>query len=171
MRRAFAGIAIAVACAAPAVARAQSQPSTGSVISIVAAPGTPEPLRTGDTLRVTLVLDMGSVSPTGDVGALQLDLQFPDSLLRYVSSTVGIAGGAGVANLKAPGRLAFAFARTQPEGRPQMKLFTAVFVAKPVLSESTGFELVAALTDAMISTSFKEYPRPAHRPARFSTGR
>ena len=115
--------------------------------------------RAGQTVSVPVVLDLSSVSSAGDLGSLQFDVRFNPALLQF-QSAASAASGASAANEVEPGRVRFAFAASEVQGKDVVTLVTLTFKVPATAAvgarEAIGIEYRVPPT----STSFQKYEMP-----------
>jgi hypothetical protein len=113
--------------------------------------------RPGDAIAVPVLLDMRTVSPTGDLGSAEVEVGFDPAELEFVGVDAP-AGGSADANLIAPGRVRLAYAGAAVRGTASFPLATlrmkvaagavghvaALSLSYPVPPTTTGFAPLAA---------------------------
>jgi hypothetical protein len=113
----------------------------------------------GRAVSVPVTLDLSKVSRSGDLGGIQLDLTYDATLLEYVAARPGLAGAA-VVNLVRPGRVRFAFASTDPQGRARVKLLTLHLRVKRGAKTGRTAALGVSILGRPFSTDFEAYRKP-----------
>jgi uncharacterized protein YjdB len=116
-------------------------------------------VKPGQTITVPVVLDLTKVSPTGDVGAAQFELQYDPAVLVFQAATAGVTGGTDF-NVPAPGTFRFSFAGTSAQGSPRLTLVTLTFQVAPGAAAGTQRALSLGYTARPASTGFQRYEAP-----------
>ena len=102
------------------------------VSTAFAAGGIRSTARAGDTVTVTVKLDMSFVGTTGDLGSAEFVLSYDPAVLTFVSAASGLTAGTGLTNNDQPGRVAFAMASTSAQASTDVTMMTAKFVVASV---------------------------------------
>lgn len=113
----------------------------------------------GQTFAVPVVLDLGKLGSSGDLGSAQFDLVFDPAVLQYVSAASALQGAAET-NLVSPGRVRFAFAGTSAQGSARPTLATLTFRVAAGAAAGTQTPLDLVYTVAPTSTGFAAYEIP-----------
>jgi hypothetical protein len=113
----------------------------------------------GETVRVPVALDLSRASGNGDLGSIEFDVTFDPKVLEYVSSSTD-ATGASAANLVEPGRVRFAFAGTDPQGKAQIQLLTLSLKVKADAAAGSFSPLSIVYSGVPTSTGFQVYKSP-----------
>lgn len=120
-------------------------------------------VRPGQTVTVPVTLDMSRVSSNGDLGALQFELAFDTTTLRFRSGSSTLSGSTDF-NLVSPGRLRFVFAGTTPQGSSRLTLVTFTFdvPSGATVGARSALELVypSSTEGRPRSTTFASYETP-----------
>jgi hypothetical protein len=116
-------------------------------------------VKPGQTISLPVVLDLAKASATGSIGSLQLDLLYDSNLLRFESAGAG-ASGASVANVVEPGRLRFAFAAAEAQGKPVVTLVTLTFQVSSSAAPGTQGTIGVSYAVPPTDTNFGPYELP-----------
>jgi hypothetical protein len=113
----------------------------------------------GQEVSIPVTLDLSRVSSAGDLGAIQFDVSFDPAVLEYVSSAVSVAGVAA-ANLVEPGRVRFAFAGTEAQGKALIPLMTLTLRVKSQAAAGSFSGFAVSFVGQPMSTGFDAYQSP-----------
>jgi uncharacterized protein YjdB len=116
-------------------------------------------VKAGQAITVPVVLDLSKVSPTGDLGAAQFELQYDPSVLVFQAATAGVTGGTDF-NVPAPGTFRFSFAGTSAQGAPRLTLVTLTFQVAQGAAAGMQRALSLGYTTRPASTGFQRYEAP-----------
>lgn len=144
----------AVDTATVAVADSTTLVSTAFVGGQVAADAKP-----GATITVPVVLEMGRVSPTGDLGAAQFTLTFDAAVLEFVSAASPLSGSTSH-HVPQPGEFRFSYAGTAAQNKASVTLVTVTLKVATNAAVGERRDLALTYTAKPASTSFKEYAQP-----------
>ena len=124
------------------------------------AEGAPElRARPGQTISVPVVLDLSRVSASGSLGAFQLELAFDPAVLEFVSAEPAVSGNA-LADLAAPGRVAFALATTAEQGKATFTLMNVTFRVRADARPGAGQRFTVTYPVQPVSTQLQRYDTP-----------
>jgi hypothetical protein len=113
----------------------------------------------GQTISVPVVLDLSRATSGGDLGSLQLDLAFDAGTLLFTGSTAG-ASGTAVTHQPERGRIRFAFAATEAQGKDLVTLVTLNFQVSPHAAAGTQRAFEVTMASRPTDTSFLELEKP-----------
>jgi uncharacterized protein YjdB len=112
----------------------------------------------GELVSVPVVIDLSRVSATGDLGSLQLEVEFDPAVLAFESFAPGARGALDVFSPSA-GRVRVAFAETAPQGTARFTVATLRF--RVSATAAAGARSALALTYRVpTSTGFAPYALP-----------
>lgn len=114
--------------------------------------------RAGDRVTVPVILDMSRVTNPGDLGALELEVGYPATVLTLKSATPGVAGS--ISEGGTPGRYRFAFASAAPVASARFTVVSLVFEVAATAPPGTAVPLTLTFPSAPASTGFAAYPPP-----------
>ena len=157
---------------APGITRVVAQANTAADTTLIASMGPRSLLSTsfvngipnatvapGQIVQIPVVLDMSRVGANGDLGSVQLELQFNGGLLVYQGAVPGVDGNA-VFSVPSPGRFRFSFTGAVPQGRSTLTLVTVAFRVPDSAPADANTVLVMNYTSAPASTTGQAYEVP-----------
>jgi uncharacterized protein YjdB len=116
-------------------------------------------LRAGDTVSVPVVVDLSRRGASGDLGAAQLSLSFPTTLLEYLEAAAG-TGPAAMVHQAQPGVVRIAYAAS--EAQPGASVTLAVLRFRVAAAAGVGQRARLHLTHTIepLSTTFQPLGMP-----------